>query len=94
MIDDIAIGTVTAEVSNAIAQRLKAESPYAKTVMATLTNGMARSGYIPDDASYPRHLSTYQSCLRVDHQPQEPSERRRDRRTRMATIGPTYKMCL
>jgi neutral ceramidase len=52
MIDDIAIGTVDAEVYNLIAQRLKTESPYAKTIMATLTNGMANSGYIPDDASF------------------------------------------
>ena len=52
MIDDIAIGTVNAEVYNLMAQRLKAESPYAKTMMATLTNGMANSGYIPDDASF------------------------------------------
>ena len=52
MIGDVAIGAVDAEVYNEIAQRLKRESPYAKTMMATLTNGMASSGYIPDDASY------------------------------------------
>jgi hypothetical protein len=52
MIDDVAIGTVDGEVYNLIAQRLKAESPYKKTMMATLTNGMAMSGYIPDDASF------------------------------------------
>jgi neutral ceramidase len=52
MIDDIAIGAVNGEVYNEIVQRLKKESPYAKTMMATLTNGMANSGYIPDDASY------------------------------------------
>jgi hypothetical protein len=52
MIDDIAIGTVNGEVYNEVAQRLKKESPYKKTVMATLTNGMASSGYIPDDASF------------------------------------------
>jgi len=52
MIDDIAIGAVNAEVYNLIAQRLKRESPYAKTIMATLTNGSASSGYIPDDASF------------------------------------------
>ncbi len=52
MIDDIAIGTVNGEVYNEIAQRLKKESPYAKTMMATLTNGFANSGYIPDDASF------------------------------------------
>jgi hypothetical protein len=52
MIDDIAVGTVNAEVYNLIARRLKKESPYAKTLMSTLTNGMANSGYIPDDASF------------------------------------------
>jgi len=52
MIDDIAIGTVNGEVYNEIAQRLKRESPFAKTMLATLTNGMANSGYIPDDASF------------------------------------------
>ena len=34
---DIAIGAVNAEVFNLIAQRLKRESPYARTIMATLT---------------------------------------------------------
>jgi neutral ceramidase len=49
---DIMIGAVNAEVFNPIAQRLKKESPYARTIMATLTNGSARSGYIPRDAGY------------------------------------------
>ena len=52
MIDDIAIGAVNGEVYNQIAQRLKRDSPYAKTMMTTLTNGTAASGYIPDDASF------------------------------------------
>lgn len=52
MIGDVAVGTVNAEVYNEIAQRLKKESPYAKTMMATITNGIANSGYIPDDASF------------------------------------------
>lgn len=52
MIGDIAVGTVNAEVYNLMARRLKKESPYAKTLMSTLTNGMANSGYIPDDASF------------------------------------------
>ena len=52
MIDDIAIGAVNGEVYSQIELRLKKESPYAKTMMATLTNGMANSGYIPDDASF------------------------------------------
>jgi Neutral/alkaline non-lysosomal ceramidase, N-terminal len=51
-VGDIAIGGVNAEVFNLIAQRLKKESPYTHTMMATLTNGMARSGYIPNDAAY------------------------------------------
>jgi hypothetical protein len=49
---DVAIGAVNAEVFNLIAQRLKRESPLAMTMMATLTNGVARSGYIPNDAAY------------------------------------------
>lgn len=49
---DIMIGAVNAEVFNPIAQRLKSESPYARTMLATLTNGMARSGYIPHDAGF------------------------------------------
>jgi len=51
-IGDVMIGAVNAEVFNPIAQRLKNESPYKATMMATLTNGAARSGYIPDDASF------------------------------------------
>ena len=49
---DIAIGAVNAEVFTLVAQRLKKESPYARTMMATLTNGSANSGYIPNDAAY------------------------------------------
>jgi hypothetical protein len=49
---DIMIGAVNAEVFNPIAQRLKKESPHARTLLATLTNGMAQSGYIPHDAAF------------------------------------------
>jgi neutral ceramidase len=52
---DVMIGAVNAEVFNAIAQRLKNESPYKATMLATLTNGSARSGYIPDDASFGKY---------------------------------------
>lgn len=52
MIDDIAFGTVNAEVFNLIAQRLKKESPFASTMMVSLTNGWANSGYIPNDAAF------------------------------------------
>lgn len=51
-VGDVMIGAVNAEVFTGIAQRLKRESPYKATMMATLTNGSARSGYIPDDASF------------------------------------------
>jgi neutral ceramidase len=54
-VGDVMIGAVNAEVFNPIAQRLKRESPYKATMLATLTNGSARSGYIPDDASYGKH---------------------------------------
>lgn len=52
MIGDVAIGGVNGEVFNLIAQRLKKESRFANTMMATLTNGMAPSGYIPNDAAF------------------------------------------
>lgn len=51
-VGDVTIGAVNAELFSPIAQRLKRESPYKATMMATLTNGSARSGYIPDDASF------------------------------------------
>ncbi len=52
LIDDIAFGTVNSEVFSLIAQRLKKESPFARTMMVTVTNGMANSGYIPNDAAF------------------------------------------
>jgi hypothetical protein len=52
MIGDIVITGVNAEVYTLIAQRLKNESPFARTMMATLTNGRAASGYIPNDSAY------------------------------------------
>ena len=54
-VGDVMIGAVNAEVFTLIAQRLKRESPYKATMLATLTNGMARSGYIPDDASFGKY---------------------------------------
>jgi len=52
MIGDVALGAVNGEVFNPIAQRLKKESRLAGTMMVTLTNGMAPSGYIPNDAAF------------------------------------------
>jgi neutral ceramidase len=51
-IGDVVIGGVDGEVFNLIAQRFKRESPIKNSMMATLTNGSARSGYIPHDAAY------------------------------------------
>lgn len=51
-IGDTVIGGVDAEVFTTIAQRFKRESPYKNSMMATLTDGMAGSGYIPNDAAY------------------------------------------
>ena len=54
-VGDVMIGAVNAEVFNSIAQRLKRESPFKATMLATLTNGAARSGYIPDDGSFGKY---------------------------------------
>lgn len=51
MIGDIAVGQVNGNPYSQIGLRLKKESPYAKTMLATRVNGSG-SGYIPDDASY------------------------------------------
>ncbi|WP_420140108.1 neutral/alkaline non-lysosomal ceramidase N-terminal domain-containing protein [Sphingomonas sp.] len=51
-IGDTVIGGVDAELFTMIAQRFKRESPYKHTMMTTLTNGVAGSGYIPNDAAY------------------------------------------
>lgn len=49
---DVVIGGVDGEVFNSIALRLKQESPFKHTMMVTLTNGTAPSGYIPNDAAF------------------------------------------
>jgi hypothetical protein len=49
---DVAFGGVNAEVYSRISQRMRNQSPLANTVMVTLANGRANSGYIPDDESY------------------------------------------
>jgi neutral ceramidase len=54
-IGDVAIGGVDAEVFNLVAQRFKREAPVKNAMMATLTNGMARSGYVPNDAAFAQY---------------------------------------
>lgn len=51
-IGDVVIGGVDAEVFTLIAQRFKRESPFKNTMMVTLTDGFAASGYIPNDAAF------------------------------------------
>ena len=51
-IGNIALTSVDAELYSPIGQRLKRESPMANTVMVTLANGMANSGYIPNDTAF------------------------------------------
>ena len=51
-IGQIALTSVNAEIYSAIGQRLKRESPFANTILVTLANGRAESGYIPDDAAF------------------------------------------
>jgi len=57
-IGDIYLGAVNGEVYNGIAQRLKRESPFKHTLMATLTNGSAGTGYIPSEDAYGRNVFT------------------------------------
>ncbi len=51
-IANIELASVDGEVYNPIAQRLKRESPMANTLMVTLANGRANSGYIPNDTAF------------------------------------------
>jgi neutral ceramidase len=51
-IGDVYLGAVNAEVYTLIAQRLKKESLHKHTMMVTLTNGTANSGYIPNDGAF------------------------------------------
>jgi Neutral/alkaline non-lysosomal ceramidase, N-terminal len=50
MIDNVALAGVSGEVFTLIAQRLKRESPFSRTIMVTHANGS--SGYIPNDAAF------------------------------------------
>jgi len=51
-IGDVYLGGVNAEIFNLIAQRLKQESVHKHTMMVTLTNGTANSGYVPHDGAF------------------------------------------
>lgn len=51
-IGNIALTSVSAELYTAIGLRLKRESPMTNTVLVTLANGRADSGYIPNDTAF------------------------------------------
>jgi neutral ceramidase len=55
-IGDINFATVNGEVYSQIAMRLKSTAPANKTLVVTLANGMANSGYIYSDEAY-SHLT-------------------------------------
>jgi neutral ceramidase len=55
-IGDVNLVRVNGEVYSQIASRLKAESPASRTLMVTLANGMANSGYIYADQAF-SHLT-------------------------------------
>jgi len=52
LLNDIAIGSINAEVFSPIAMQLKKESPFARTMVVSVTNGSSNSGYIPNDAAF------------------------------------------
>ena len=51
-IGDVALTSVNAELYTLIGQRIKKQSPMANTMVVTIANGRAPSGYIPDDTSF------------------------------------------
>jgi hypothetical protein len=54
-IGDVVLASANAELYNMIGQRVKAGSKFQHTVMVTLTNGMANSGYVPTDDAFGRY---------------------------------------
>ncbi len=54
-IGDIVLGSANAELYNMIGQHVKAGSKFHDTIMVTLTNGMANSGYVPTDDAFGRY---------------------------------------
>ena len=51
-IGDVYLGGVNAEIFKPIATRFKRESRFERSMFVSLTNGTARSGYIPNDAAF------------------------------------------
>jgi len=51
-VGNIALCWANAEIYTVIGQKLKAASPLANTLLVTIANGRANSGYVPDDTSF------------------------------------------
>jgi hypothetical protein len=51
-IGDVALGSVDAEIYSPIGLKFKERSPLADTMLVTLANGAANSGYIPNDTAF------------------------------------------
>ena len=51
-IGNIAVASVDAEIYTAIGLKFKAASPLADTMLVTIANGRANSGYVPNDTSF------------------------------------------
>jgi neutral ceramidase len=54
-IGDVVLASANAELYNMIGQRVKDGSKFRHTIMVTLTNGMANSGYVPTDDAFGRY---------------------------------------
>jgi hypothetical protein len=54
-VGDIVLGSANAELYNMIGQRVKQGSKLHDTMMVTLTNGFANSGYVPTDDAFGRY---------------------------------------
>jgi hypothetical protein len=54
-IGEMVLGSANAELYNLIGQHVKAGSKFHDTIMVTLTNGMANSGYVPTDDAFGRY---------------------------------------
>jgi neutral ceramidase len=54
-IGDVVLTSANAELYNMIGQKVKARSKFKNTVLVTLTNGTANSGYVPTDDAFGRY---------------------------------------
>jgi hypothetical protein len=51
-VGDIALASANAEIYSAIGMKFRAASPMANSMLVTIANGFAGSGYVPNDAAF------------------------------------------